>query len=101
MEAKDEKIFDLLAAKSGHAVAQNYLARLYCPDQEPCGALKVWRLSRFWLEEAVARKLPVAMENLALCLRCGKCACCDRDIPRAEALESEANEIESIPRTWT
>ena len=28
-------------------------------------------------------------------------ACCGRDIPRAEALESEANEIESIPRTWT
>ena len=24
------------------------------------------------------------------CLRCGKCPCCDVDIPRAEALEAEA-----------
>ena len=79
-----------LAAKYGHAVAQNYLARLYCPDQEPFGALKVGRLSRYWLEKATAQKLPVAMENLALCLKCGKCPCCDSDIPRAKSLESEA-----------
>ena len=79
-----------LAAKSGHAVAQNYLARLYCPDQEPFGALKVGRLSRYWLEKAAAQKLPVAMENLAICLKCGKCPCCDSDIPHAKSLESEA-----------
>ena len=77
------------------------LAYLYCPDNEPLTAPKVGRFARHWLEKAAAQNRPSAMRDLAHCLRCGKCACCGRDIPRAEALESEANEIESIPRTWT
>ena len=83
-----------LAARSGNAVAQDYLARLYCPDQEPYGAVKVGRRTRHWLEKAAAQKLPVAMENLALCLKCGKCPCCNSDIPRAKSLEREAHLLE-------
>lgn len=91
-----------LAAEAGCADAQDTLAYLYCPDNEPLTAPKVGRrFARHWLEKAAAQNRPSAMRDLAHCLRCGKCACCGRDILRAEALESEANEIESIPRTWT
>ena len=50
---------------------------------------KLGRFARRWWEEAAAQKLPCGMLGLAKCLRCGKCCCCDRDVPRAEALEAE------------
>ena len=43
---------------------------------------------------AAAQKLPCGMLGLAHCLRCGKCCCCDRDIPRAKALEAEVDRME-------
>ena len=83
-----------LAAEAGCADAQDKLSYLYCPTNEPRATPKVGRFARHWLEEAAAQKYPAAMHDLAHCLRCGKCACCGRDIPRAEALEAEANELE-------
>ena len=83
-----------LAAEAGHAEAQNDLARIYCPNLKPYSACKIGRFSRRWREEAAAQKLPEAMRSLAHCLRCGKCCCCPRDLPRADALEAEAGAIE-------
>lgn len=87
-----------LAAEAGCAAAQNDLACLYCPEQQPYGTPKVGRLARHWLEEAAAQKHTPAMRDLARCLRCGKCACCNRDIPRADALAAEANELDQMGR---
>ena len=84
-----------LAAEAGYDCAQSDLACLYCPDLPPYrNKFKLGRFARRWWEEAAAQKLPCGMLGLAKCLRCGKCCCCDRDIPRAEALEAEADKIE-------
>jgi len=84
-----------LAAEAGYADAQSDLASLYCPDLIPYdNKFKLGRFARRWLEEAAAQKLPCGMLGLAKCLRCGKCHDCNRDIPRAEALEAEAAKIE-------
>ena len=83
-----------LAAEEGYAPSQNYLAALYCPDTAPLKAFKLGRFARHWWEAAAKQKLPNAMRNLARCLRCGKCCCCDRDVARADALENEACEID-------
>ena len=82
-----------LAAESGCAASQNNLAALYCPGLEPLGMFKLGRFARGWWEAAAEQKLPNGMRNLARCLRCGKCCCCDRDVPRAEALEAEADRL--------
>lgn len=84
-----------LAAEEGCADAQNYLACHYCPELQPAGAPKIGRFARHWLEQAADQKHTLAMNNLAYCLKCGKCACCDRDIARAKALEAEARELEN------
>ena len=74
---------------------QSDLACLYCPDLIPYdNKFKLGRFARHWWEEAAAQKLPCGMLGLAKCLRCGKCHDCNRDIPRAKALEAEADEIE-------
>ena len=83
-----------LAAKGGYARSQNYFAALCCPDLEPLNVFKLGRFARRWWEEAAEQKLPNAMRNLARCLRCGKCCCCDTDLQRAEALEAEADRLE-------
>ena len=84
-----------LAAEAGYADAQSDLACLYCPDLIPYdNKFKLGRFARRWWEEAAAQRLPCGMLGLAKCLRCGKCCCCDRNIPRAKALEAEADEIE-------
>ena len=83
-----------LAAEAGYGAAQWDLAFLYCPDQTPGHSLKIGRFARHWLEQAADQKLPGAMHDLAFCLRCGKCSECNRDIPRAEALEVEAKSLE-------
>ncbi len=84
-----------LAAEAGCVDAQSDLACLYCPDLMPYNnKFKLGRFARRWWEEAAAQKLPCGMLGLAKCLRCGKCCCCARDIPRAEALEAEAAKIE-------
>ena len=82
-----------LAAEAGHANSQNYLAALYCPDLEPLNVFKLGRFARRWWEAAAEQGLPNGMRNLARCLRCGKCCCCDSDVPRAEALEAEADRL--------
>ena len=82
-----------LAAEAGHANSQNYLAALYCPDLEPLGVFKLGRFARRWWEAAAEQGLPNGMRNLARCLKCGTCCCCDRAIPRAEALEAEADHL--------
>ena len=82
------------AAKAGDADAQVNLACLYCPDHEPHSPVKIGRLARHWLEQAAGQKHIGGMDGLALCLKCGKCACCERDIPRAEAVKAEARELE-------
>ena len=82
-----------LAANAGCARAQDDLACLYCPDMEPHGGLEVGPLAREWLEKGAAQRHRPSMHDLAYCLRCGKCACCSRDIPRAEALEAEASAL--------
>ena len=84
-----------LAAKGGYARSQNYLAALYCPDLEPLNVFKLGRFARRWWEEAAEQKLPNGMRNLARCLRCGKCCCCDVDVQRADALEAEADRLEA------
>ena len=73
-----------LAAEAGHANSQNYLAALYCPDLEPLNVFKLGRFARRWWEAAAEQKLPNGMRNLARCLKCGKCCCCDRDVPLTE-----------------
>lgn len=78
-----------LAAEAGHAGAQEALGTLYCPEMEPDSRFKLGRFARYWWEESAAQKHPCGMRGLAKCLRCGKCCDCDRDIPRAEALEDE------------
>ena len=83
-----------LAAEEGYAPSQNYLAALYCPNTAPLKAFKLGRFARRWWEAAAEQKLPNGMRNLARCLRCGKCCCCDRDVVRADALENEANELD-------
>ena len=84
-----------LAAEAGCATSQNNLAALYCPDLQPVNAFKLGRFARRWWEAAAEQKLPNGMRNLARCLRCGKCCCCERDIARANALEVEANRMDS------
>ncbi len=79
-----------LAAEAGYDCAQSDLACLYCPELFPYNKFKLGRFARHWWEEAAAKKHPDGMRGLAHCLRCGKCCCCDRDLPRAEALEAEA-----------
>ncbi len=84
-----------LAAEAGYAAAQSDLACLYCPDMIPYdNKFKLGRFARRWWEEAAAQKLPCGMLGLAKCLRCGKCYDCNRDIPRAKALEAEADRME-------
>ena len=83
-----------LAAEAGYIHSQNYLAALYCPELEPLNVFKLGRFARHWWELSAKQKLPNGMRNLAHCLRCGKCCCCDRDIARADAIEKEANEID-------
>ena len=83
-----------LAAEAGCADAQSDLACLYCPGLIPYSKLKIGRFARYWWEESAAQKHVCGMYGLAHCLRCGKCICCDRDLPRAEALEAAAGEIE-------
>lgn len=83
-----------LAAEAGYDCAQNDLGRLYCPDLEPLGVFKLGRFARGWWEAAAGQGLPDGMFNLARCLRCGKCCCCDRDVARAKALEAEAERME-------
>ena len=83
------------AAEAGLGDAQWDLAHLYCPMQSPDHSHKLGRMARGWLEEAAAQKVHGAMCDLAFCLRCGKCGpACDRDIPRAEALEREIKDME-------
>ena len=84
-----------LAAEAGYDCAQNYLAALYCPSLEPLKVFKLGRFARRWWEAAADQGHPNGMRNLARCLRCGKCCCCDRDVPRANALEAEAERIDS------
>jgi len=84
-----------IAAKAGYDCAQNDLAALYCPDLAPLNVFKLGRFARRWWEAAAKQGLPNGMRNLARCLRCGKCCCCDRDVPRANALEAEAERIDS------
>ena len=85
-----------LSAEAGYADAQDKLSYLYCPNNEPRATPKVGRFARHWLEKAAAQKYTPAMHDLVHCLRCGKCACCNRDIPRANALEAEANELDQV-----
>ena len=87
-----------LAAEAGYGCAQSDLACLYCPDLLPYSEYMIGRFARYWWEESAAQKLPLGMRGLAKCLRCGKCSCCGRDVPRAEALEAEADRIEQETR---
>lgn len=87
-----------LAAKAGCANSQNYLGGLYCPNIAPLDVFKLGRMARSWWEEAAGQKRIAAMRNLANCLRCGKCCCCDTDLQRAEALEAEAYRLEEEER---
>ena len=87
-----------LAAEAGYDYAQSNLACLYCPDLLPYSECMIGRFARYWWEESAAQKLPCGMRGLAKCLKCGKCSCCDRDIPRAEALKAEADRIEQENR---
>ena len=86
-----------LAAEEGYAPAQSDLACLHCPNMLPYSKLKIGRFARGWWEEAAAQKYPEGMRGLAHCLRCARCGkecCCEQDIPRAEALEAEADSID-------
>ncbi len=85
-----------LSAEAGCADAQDKLSYLYCPNNEPRATPKVGRFARHWLEKAAAQKYTPAMHDLVHCLRCGKCACCNRDTTRASALEAEANELDQV-----
>lgn len=82
------------AADRGNALAQYNLGCLLCPDLGPREVFKLGRFTRQRWEEAAEQKLPIGMRALAHCLRCGKCPCCDVDIPRAEALEAEAETLD-------
>ena len=83
-----------LAAEDGWPTAQNGLGILYCPKLKPLNVFKLGRLARLWWEVAADNKHTDGMRNLARCLRCGKCFCCDRDVERADALENEACELD-------
>ena len=85
-----------LAAEAGNADSQNYLAALYCPDLMPLNVFKLGRFARGWWEKAAGQKHANGMRNLARCLRCGKCCCCDVDAERAKALDAEADREDSL-----
>ena len=85
-----------LSSKAGCAYAQDSLAYLYCPDNGPQSVPKVGRFARHWLERAAAQKHTPAMYDLSICLECGKCACCNRDIPRAKTLKAEATRLNQM-----
>lgn len=89
-----------LAAEAGWACSQNNLAVLYCPKLEPLNVFKLGRFARRWWEAAAKQEHTDGMRNLARCLRCGKCCCCDRDIARAKALEAKADQIDAIWAKW-
>jgi TPR repeat protein len=84
-----------LAAEAGNSLSQNSLATLYCPEREPLNVFKLGRFARRWWEASAEQEYTDGMRNLARCLRCGKCCCCDRDIARAEALEAKADQIDA------
>ena len=89
-----------LAAEADWATAQNNLAALYCPELKPLNVFKLGRFARRWWEAAAKHELPDGMRNLARCLRCGKCSCCDRDVARAKTLEANADQIEAKWKGW-
>ena len=84
-----------LAADAGRANSQNCLGRLYCPDCAPKDAFKLGRFARDYWKSAAEQKFPGGMHNLARCLRCGKCPCCNVDVKLAAALDAEAYCLEN------
>lgn len=84
-----------LAADAGRANSQNCLGRFYCPDCAPKDAFKLGRFARDYWKSAAEQKFPGGMHNLARCLRCGKCPCCNVDVKLAAALDAEAYCLEN------